>query len=213
MENKMSKETFDMYQKIINSTVESHLKLTNYNTAIDKNDWQQSCWIAILETEIKEGRSPLEPAYVKTICDRKIKDLKRYGERRNAASLDYEVEDGTGDDDYRDVISDTYNDEEHNISNTMYSELMSYFPEDSKEKLYLKYWSEAGQLRDYGLGGYKAPKKGQKEYSKGDLALLLGFKGGTGDSRWKAFDKKMKDFVRDYYGFTQEQIDKEFGKK
>lgn len=173
-------------------------------------DLAQELWVKILEKEERLGYD-LDLDLIAHICYDTIVDIQRYDMKRNSYSLDEILERCAAVESGHSSKTDNQSDDPwttgtqifsgkiestDNVNRILIDELLKVFPEGSKERFFLEYWSTAVRYRDYGIDG---GGKNCDGFTESDLARQLGFP-GTGSYAFKSFRRKMREFVKEFIG-------------
>lgn len=187
----MSNQDREELSRMINGIARrSAYKLFSRNV----EDVIQDLWVAVLEKEQKVGHD-IDLNLAAKICYDKIKDMIDYDQRRNHYSLtDFETSEGdygTNDDS---TLFDMSSSKDF-ANDVALNDLSNYFPEDSKEDRYIKWYLQKISFKDYGI---EIPSSREADgYTEGNLAAYLGFPSAS-SSAYRTFRNKMQTFIKDY---------------
>lgn len=143
-------------------------------------DISQELWVKVLEKETRIGHD-IDLNLIAKICYDHIVDMIRYESSRNSSYIEEIVEDYNM---YSRYLSD-------DVDHIIIEDLLDTYPEGSKEKIFLEYWSMASNYKDYGVIGEGTYNEG---YTESDLAKKLGYS-GTSSGGYKKFRNKMRTLV------------------
>lgn len=151
-------------------------------------DISQSLWLKVLEVENKLNYS-LDLNFVARICYDYIVDLQRYEMKRNSYSLESIVESP----EWSHSPSDDITVEDELVVN----ELLSVFPEESPEGIFLRYWLTAADVKDFGY----EPSTSQGRYTENEIAQILGFNNSS-HRGYRRLRHVVREVVLKYFGFS-----------
>lgn len=178
----MNNKDVQDYGKIINKTVFDFIKLHGLRSNIIADDLVQSCWVKILDYNMREGHLP-DFALAKKICSDNLKDFVDYSQRRTHMSYS-DIEDT--------VVAST----DDVVDESVVEELKNLFEEGSPERTYIEFY-----LSKAGLSDTIIPELTRQEggYTEGALAKMLGFPSAS-SSRYRKFRTRMKEIIKDFFG-------------
>lgn len=186
--------------KVMNDIITGIAKRSSYKFLTkDVDEISQELWLAVLKKEESVGYD-LDLDLIARICYDKIVDIQRYDERRNTYSLEElycfeEEEKPDGKSHLKVKLDQSTFETPDNTTRILIDELLNLFPEGTKERIFLEYWSTASGYHDFGLIGNGGQKDG---FTESELATkFLGY-AGTASGGYKKFRDKMRKFVRDY---------------
>lgn len=159
------------------------------------DELSQELWVTVLEKERKAGYD-LDLDLVARICYDKIVDLQRYESRRNYISIEELM---LKEEEERLLRKPTTSrvklyskfEDPDNVTKILLKDLIDMFPEGSKERTFLEYWSTSSRFTDYDIEGNGKFNGG---YTESDLAHKLGY-AGTSSGGYKKFRSKMRTLV------------------